>query len=343
MPLNEIFSQSFEDYKKNWKIVFKGYFWLNALPYLIMMVILFGMLFFLIDTIASSFSSLVTDGAITDTTVLHSLTGNAISSGEMQLVKILLPVIILLVLFFVVYFILTFMLNLAIYYASLNNEKGKLTFKDIFRGGIRYFWRVLGLYVIIFLIFFLVVILGGIILILITALLSALVPLFLKVILVLISVVVGIFAVLFAIYLGVSWLLAPYIIIKENRGIFNSLTRSRELVKRRWWLTFGYFLLISIILGLISYSIGAFSRRFNILFGTMMGSSITSQNYSAIVVLLFFSFVISYIFQLVARVLTFPYSVFFFKNIYYEYSGIGSGKTQDRKEERKKTAKVKKT
>ena len=333
MPLSEIFSKSFEDYKKNWKLIFRGYFWLNVLPYLVMMLVLFGMLFFLIDAIMTSATAIVPEDFLNGEG-LYSLTGNAIGSGEMQLIKAVLPVVILAVAFFVIYIILTFILNLSIYYASLNNEKGKLTFKEAARGGIRYFWRILGLCILLFLIFLFFLLLISIP-ILITSLLWAISPLALKVILVLICVIVGILIVLFTIYLWISWLFAVYVIIKENSGIVNSLSRSRELVRGRWWLTFGYFLLISIILWIISYIINALSGLISLLFERGMNPLLASQSYSLLVVLGFFSVIVAYIFQLIARVLTFPYSVFFFKNIYYEYAGFGVKGSKKKKSRRK--------
>ncbi len=63
-----------------------------------------------------------------------------------------------------------------------------------------------------------------------------------------VGVTIGlILLVLPGIYLAVRWIPIQFLILEENSGVFDAFTRSGELVKGRWWSTFGHALLIEII------------------------------------------------------------------------------------------------
>jgi hypothetical protein len=47
---------------------------------------------------------------------------------------------------------------------------------------------------------------------------------------------------------AVFWMLSIYVFFDEKKGIMNSLKKSKQLVKGNWWRTFGYALLLSLML-----------------------------------------------------------------------------------------------
>jgi len=61
------------------------------------------------------------------------------------------------------------------------------------------------------------------------------------------------------VYIAVGWSVALPALFVENRGIFNSLGRSWELVDRRWWRTFLLLLLVLLLLYVVEIALGAFS------------------------------------------------------------------------------------
>ena len=63
----------------------------------------------------------------------------------------------------------------------------------------------------------------------------------------------GLFVLLIipGIIFSVYWVFAPYIFVNERAGIIESLRRSYRIVKGKWWMTFGYSLLLFLIYGIV--------------------------------------------------------------------------------------------
>ncbi len=142
---------------------------------------------------------------------LVSITGFAtseVSNVSTGLLLILIPIVIILF-FALIYFLL---LNaISILLVGFSNEE--LPFSEIFRNARKYFWKYLGLTIVFF-----IFLLG-------------------------LSLLLIIPGIIFLVY----WIFSNYILINEKTGIMQSLKRSKEIVKGRWWGVFGYFLLIIII------------------------------------------------------------------------------------------------
>jgi hypothetical protein len=66
------------------------------------------------------------------------------------------------------------------------------------------------------------------------------------------SVLALVVFVLPGVYLWISWLVAlPVLLLEGNRGMA-ALRRSAELVRGRWWATFGTYLLATVLIGIIT-------------------------------------------------------------------------------------------
>jgi len=85
------------------------------------------------------------------------------------------------------------------------------------------------------------------------------------------SVVVGIIVVLGfialvvpGIILAIMFSLAFPVLLIENKGVLDSMRRSRELVGHRWLKTFGVYLVLGIIVAVASFIVGAISRPFGV-------------------------------------------------------------------------------
>ena len=158
--------------------------------------------------------------------------------------------------------ILGVIMGASLIYLAVNNKKGKMGFGEAVKGGLGYFWKYLGL---------------------------SIVMMFFLMLLFLLLVIPGI---IFMIY----WLFAFYVLVAEDKGIMASLSRSKELVKGRWWGVFGYSLLFFLIIIGISF---AFSIPSGIL-GVGLASTIIMQ---------------------IATIIITPLSVLFYKNFYKDLAG----------------------
>ncbi len=68
------------------------------------------------------------------------------------------------------------------------------------------------------------------------------------------ALVFSVFAfILPALFLGIQWSLAPAALLIEEQGVFKALSRSWELVKDYWWVTFGLLILMFIITTVATY------------------------------------------------------------------------------------------
>src|SRR3989344_6844873 len=172
MRFGELFGKSWQDYKNNFKLILKAYWWLYAIPFVILF--LFGII------------------------VKGYLEGNGGLSGN--IIVALLNIVLVIGAFFLIYWF-----YLILYYLSLYNEKGGMTFKQARKGGMTYFWRFLGLSIV------LVLALFGLSLLLI-------IP-----------------GIIFSVY----WIFSGYVLMRENTRITESMKRSKIIVKGRWWRVFG--------------------------------------------------------------------------------------------------------
>lgn len=163
--------------------------------------------------------------------------------------------------------IIAFLLNLfassSLIYSSLNN---KYKFKDAMNGGKKYFFK--------YLVFNIVLIIF-----LILLYLALIIP-----------------GIIFSIF----WILSPYVLINENKGIIDSLKQSKSLIKGKWWKTLGYLLLFLIIIIIIGIII------------SIIGSIIDKLTFSTITSLL------NFIKEQVTYIIFLPLGIIFFKNYYLE-------------------------
>ena len=110
MRFGEIFGKSWQDYKNNFKLILKAYWWFYAIPFVILF--LFGIIF------------------------KDYLGGTGGLSSNITIA--LLNIILVIGAFFLIYWF-----YLTLYYLSLYNEKGGMTFKQARKGGMSFFWRFL--------------------------------------------------------------------------------------------------------------------------------------------------------------------------------------------------------
>jgi hypothetical protein len=110
---------------------------------------------------------------------------------------------------------------------------------------------------------------------------------------------------------GIYWAFASYIFFDKKEKILSSLKQSRKIVKNRWWKTFGYLLLISIILVGLSILINI------IQFPTLIISGIHILNDTPLsLTLLGISSLLGVIASFFASLISMPMAILFFKNFY---------------------------
>ncbi|MFA5174219.1 MAG: hypothetical protein WC438_03485 [Candidatus Pacearchaeota archaeon] len=146
----------------------------------------------------------------------------------------------------------------------------KLGFKESLKGGKKYFWKYFWfsvVYSIFIILLFLLLVVPGII---------------------------------FMIY----WIFGAYILINENKGILASLKESRKLIKGKWWKTFGYFILFSLIIIVISWIASLIGFGLEKTFLWILGKPLCFEGFT------------NSIFVQLASVVIAPLSVLFFKNFY---------------------------
>lgn len=167
-----------------------------------------------------------------------------------------------------IFIVLSFIMTISIIYLSIYQKKNVMNFGESVKGGLGYFWKY-------FLLTLLIVV--------------CLIPLFLLLI---------IPGIIFAIY----WVFAPYVLIKENVGPWEAMKRSKVIVNGRWWGTFGYMVLLMIVITLIQLPF-----RIGIIF-SYMGNNIAFSLISSII-------------PLFAFLITTPLTIFFMKNFYLDRKG----------------------
>jgi len=179
-----LFSKSWKEYKSSFGLFFKVFLLFALIPGVIYLVLL-------------TFFDFVN-----------------ISEAAIQFVWPSLLVGILILLIF------SFIANVTYVYISIFRGNSKMSFGKAVGGALGYFWRYVGLSLLLFIM---------------------LVPLFALLI---------IPGLIFLIY----WTFSPFVLMRENTSIWQSIKRSKLVVKGRWWTTFGYIFLLGIILTLISFA-----------------------------------------------------------------------------------------
>lgn len=188
--------------------------------------------------------------------------------------------------------VLYFFMTLSFYYIAIYKKQNvPMSSGQAFKGGASYFWKGLGLMLLMIII---------------------LIPLFILLI---------IPGLIFVIY----WLFSLYVLMNENTGIWESMKRSKQIVKGRWWKVFGYFLLIVLINLAISipFALPGFIYNSSTPFPSL-GINDSAASISGIQG----TTILSIIFNLISSLSTLiilPLVTLFFKNFYL---GLKSGSNQ---------------
>jgi len=157
-----------------------------------------------------------------------------------------------LIIFLVILLVIVFA-QASYFYIALSKKKNPLL-REIFNNAKKYFWKYIALSIVLsFFLFFLY--------------LALIIP-----------------GIIFSVY----WIFAFYILISENKGIMDSLRRSKEIVKGRWWKVFGFLALMVLII---------FGTSFILAFIPFIG-----QIFSSLVIT--------------------PFAILFFKNFYIEMKNL---------------------
>jgi len=341
MTLDTVFSKSFKDYKKNFKITVLATLLFRLLPILIIAPILFFLVTIPYIDLTADFVGDISqipsafNYTNTNDVGLMSLTGNAISGSEGTIISEFIEhfrQIALIYLratpFYLLLWVLGLFFSINLFYASFNNKEGKLKFGEALRKSSHYFWKFLLFLLLIYAIIFLLII--GIIavtfLLIITLIGIVLVP----------FLMIGFFILL--VYLSVVWGLAVYFIFDEDCRVIESLGKSRQLVKGNFWRVLGYILLMGLILLGVSLVFWLIGLLITIPFGAGISSPeitlidfnkasyITSMTRQSLA-----GSISSNLNAILGSLTIAPFMIFFFKNLY-----------QELKEEKKKTAKKKK-
>ncbi len=311
MELGDIISDSFEDYKKNFKLVLKISFlfiFLAAVPYILTSAAF--------STIYSNFYEDSIAGAA-------GITGLAVGGLPENLgssVSGVVLFVILLVLTWLFFFFFNILTYPAFVFMSFKNDNGKMKVGEATRGALKYFWRYLGILVLIILVWILLLLPGGLLTILDVLFWSSM-TLGIKVLMVLLTVILYLGGAIYGVYLMVGWTFSGIVLVGENRGAVDSLKRSRQLVRGRWWLVFGYLLLYSLVFGFAYFIvIGIPLFLIEILFGFASIAAFAVGGPILFFVLLL-HLLIGQFFNWVSSATMIAYMVFFLRRFYLGLKG----------------------
>ena len=185
--------------------------------------------------------------------------------------------------------------SVALIYASLFAKDSKIRLGKVREDSIKFFWRYLGLMALMILIvvFLAILAVGSWSLII----LSYWTLLF--------SIPFTIALIVLFIGLAIYWTFSCYILLDENTKVFLSLRKSFHLVKGKWWRTFGFIILVGLIVLGVYIIIGILQLLFTPLM--LLGTN----------GLIFYN-VISLIFRVIASAFITPLSILFAKNLYLD-------------------------
>jgi len=334
MDIGELLEKSWKDYKLSFKIFLKAYFWFHILPYLIvgLLILVIGWPFISsmitdIQTLEANIAAMQQNPAfqgmemqdVTETGFggglgsLFGITGKAVSDSlGPEFNSIMNYVIIIFIVVFLVGIIMAIFglfLYLTIYFASLYNEKGKMTFSQAARGGIKYFWKFIGLTLYIILIILLIY-LPATLSMLLAILTFATGIIALGILFVLLSVGLFIGGLILTVYLTISWAFSLFVIIRENTGIREAMRRSRLIIKGRWWKVLGYMIVISLIAMLINLGVSVPAYVINRIFSIIYANSV--------VIYFIIEQIVSQIFGIIGAIVSVPLTVLYLKNFYLD-------------------------
>ena len=341
MTLDTVFNKSFQDYKKNFKITALAAMLFRLLPMLIIVPLIFLLFNIPYINLTADFveqaNQIVSTFNYTETSEmsLASLTGSAISEETItsEIISYIRQTLILFskaIPFYILLWILGLIFTIILFYSGFNNKDGKLKFGDALRKSMHYFWKFLLFVILLYVIWFLLII--G--LIAVSFLLAI--------------TIVGIFLIPFLIigflvlvvYLIVIWGFAVYFIFDECCGVFESLGKSKELVKGNFWRVLGYILLMALILIAAALILWLISFLITLPFGFDIYSEValmTDFNKTQYVELMTQQMLVetvsNYIIKIIAALTTVPFMIFYFKNLYQELKEEKKKKTK--KEKRK--------
>ena len=216
MGLGEVISKSYKEYLKGFRLNFKSFFWLFAIPYAFLFVSLF---------LISNFLGLPLIG-----TDMNNISDIDFSGVNLGLLIGLVSLVFLIYMVFMMFFYIT------LYYSAFNS-KGSMTFSQAFMGGKKYFWRFLGIGVVSFLLFVVPFVF------LIPAIIVANSVVALTVILGLLFFAGLVVAFIIAVY----WIMGPWVLFDKNSKVMDCLRTSMALVKGNWWKTIGYMIIMMLI------------------------------------------------------------------------------------------------
>ncbi len=175
--------------------------------------------------------------------------------------------------------VLYFFMTISFIYISIfKNESTKMKFRQAIRGGAHYFWTYVGLSLL---------------------LIVCLIPLYLLLI---------IPGIIFSIY----WAFAGFVLLRENIGPWESMKRSKRIVKGRWWKVFGNLFILGIILWVISLIFSIPDFIFNLFSGGFISSGELPSLSTGYLV---GSFILKII-KGFAILITLPLTTLFSKNLY---------------------------
>ena len=249
MDFETIFGKSYNDYKKNFRVIFILTLIFIGIPLVLSNIILLG--FSIQDPVF--YESLITD------------------KPENISIK-----------FAIVLFLLSF-ITLVLYFifeAGLVKDsiKGKFKLNKTINSGKKYFWKFVWFSIIIF--FFLILLF-----------LALIIP-----------------GIIFAVY----WTLAIYIYFDSKKTVVQSLSASFHMIKGNWWRIFGYTILLFLILGVVGMIINLIGLPIGILLKNLGLPDLWIS---------FLNFILSDIINLVYTLISVPFSILFYKNIYLEMRG----------------------
>lgn len=255
MGFESIFSKSWGEFKKNISLALKSSWWFFILPALVILLIITSMVAtILIQTVKSLPNESIGKDALT-------ITGNAIGSSSAVAGGIFITIIILLVVF-TVFFIIN---QIVILYAAIFNEKGGMKLKQATKGALSYFWKFLGLTLLILILLSLITLIpisiGILILILLRSYLFIAVPLFL---------IFCLLGIVLCIYFSIKWSFSVFVLLREKTKIIEALKRSSVIVRGRWWKVLGYLMLFSLIASGISFVVSIIMQMMYLLFLGLM-------------------------------------------------------------------------
>ncbi|MBT4135531.1 hypothetical protein HOD75_03385 [archaeon] len=311
----DVLTDSWDEFKKNWKLFFKIFLLFYVLPF----IIVFAISFFLQVPIQEKFTLIEAEEM-----GFGELSGDFWKSvGIVGILSIIAG--------------LFYLFTSSCFYFHSIYSKNKQDFGKVVSGGKKYFWKYFGLMIVLFLFAFIVILIASILSgILIFALRSVLVLAILLVVL----IVLGALIVLIKYF--TSWALAPYFLIAENKRIIDSLRNSFSLVKGNWWVVFAYGIMLGVFILIINIIFAIIGFIFLIPFGVL--SVVSGAEVSGIG---FAGQLIDGIFSLIVTFITVPIGIILFKNVYLDLKKEkGNGKkeeNEENEEEKKEKKKVKKS